>query len=133
VATLEITAFPESTRSHLERLMAEELLEPRALRAQVDTHLKLLREAFLTSSNVDQALATALTNTCMALCWMNGDDASEETSRLIQVAAHYFVLSEDGEGDFAMGGLEDDRLVINVICQHLGREDLVVELEEDEE
>jgi hypothetical protein len=127
VSKLEISAFPEATRDHLKHLLSEPLLESRALRAQVDTHLNLLREAFLTRANVDQILATSLTQTCLALCWMNEQNPPNETRVWIQAAAHHFVLSEDGEGDFARGGLEDDRIVVNIICKYLGREDLLVE------
>ena len=126
LATLDITAFPEGTREHLERLFAEPLLEPCALRAQVDTHLRLLREAFMTNPDIAHELATKLTESCLGLLWMSREETDEETRRLVQVATTYFTLSEDSEGDFTKGGLDDDREVINVICRHLGREDLVV-------
>ncbi len=124
--TLDLTAFPESAQPHLQRLMAEPLLEPAALGEQIDTHLKLLREAFLTSPEVDEQLAKALSDSCLALVRMSRDDTPEEARRLIQVAAHYFALSADGSGDFSRGGLDDDREVVNVICGLLGREDLVI-------
>jgi len=126
LANLDITAFPEGTRAHLEKLFNEPLLEPSALRAQVDTHLRLLREAFMTNPDIAHELATKLTESCLGLLWMSREDTPEEVRRLVQVATHYFTLSEDSEGDFTKGGLDDDRDVINIICQHLGRDDLIV-------
>jgi len=126
VAILDLTAFPEGTREHLGVLFEEPLLEPSALRTQVDTHLRLLREAFMTNPDIAHDLATQLTESCLGLLWMSREGTDEETRRLVQVATHYFTLSEDRDGDFSKGGLNDDREVINVICRHLGRDDLVV-------
>jgi hypothetical protein len=124
---LALAAFPEGTRKHLRTLFAEPLLEPSALRGQVDTHLRLLREAFLTNPDIAQELATQLTESCLGLLWMSREGTALETRRLVQVATHYFTLSEDRDGDFSRGGLNDDREVLNIICQHLDREDLIVD------
>lgn len=117
--------FPADARAFVEGLLAEPLLPVSALRQEVETHHKLLREAHLHRALVPYELAGELAEACLALLWMVREDTPEDMHRLVQVAVHYFTLDSDARGDFAERGLDDDREVVLAVCRHLGRTDLL--------
>jgi len=46
---------------------------------------------------------------------------------LAWVVGRYFVIADDGDPDFAVHGLDDDIVVCNAVCAHLGYSDLHIE------
>lgn len=95
------------------------------LRGRVMTHLDLLEEEALDSADVDRALARRL---CIALLELSGDAAqlSAQERAWVGGAMRYFVKTDDVDNDLALDGLVDDALVVNEVCDRLGRPDLKI-------
>ncbi|MEZ4321744.1 MAG: hypothetical protein R3F61_29990 [Myxococcota bacterium] len=118
--------LPAKLRPFLDELRDRPLDPPDALRAQVEGHVKAAREAAAAGGPVDLKLAERLGKACLAL--LADFDRPIAEQRLIQAACHYFVDSDDEEGDFAsMVGLEDDAHVMNYVLAQVGRDDLVLD------
>jgi hypothetical protein len=124
---LAITGVPMSARAIVESLQAEPLLPIPTLRAQIERHLRELREGAVHNEFLDLDLAEQLAVSCRALLDGLGDSPPPRHHRLTQIAVRYFILDEDGESDLtSLLGLEDDAEVLNAVCLALGRPDLEV-------
>lgn len=123
-----ITGMPPVGRAVFERLLEEPLLDGEALRVEIRAHVELIRGAASQNPYVDDILARDIARVCEGLLDAVVDGTPEHTRRQIQAAARYFVTEDDGDSDFAIGGLDEDAAVANAIARHLGRGDLVSDL-----
>ena len=123
-----IVGMPPVGRAVFERLLDEPLLEDAVLRSEIRAHVDRLAEAASANPYVDDILGKDIARVCEGLLDAVVDSTPEHTRRQIQAAARYFVTEEDGDSDFAIGGLDEDAAVANAIARHLGRGDLVSDL-----
>lgn len=121
---------PEA-RALVARLLAEEPLPLAELRRQVVAYRKTLAAAVAREERIDALLVEDMIDGCLALL----DEAAAEPDapdavearRILHVACRYFVLEEDGEGDFdSLLGFDDDASVYNAAARALDRDDLCV-------
>ncbi|MBC8072345.1 MAG: GNAT family N-acetyltransferase [Deltaproteobacteria bacterium] len=125
---LAVAGIPPVARAIYDKLYAEALRDADALRSEIRDHLARIEAAARDNPYVDDALARDIARVCEALLDAVIDTTPEHTRRQIQVAARYFVTEDDGDSDFAIGGLDEDAAVANAIAEHLGRRDLVAAL-----
>ncbi len=109
----------------LSQLMKEEPYDLVKLRQECIDYVQLFEKVALEDPFIDPEQARELSHVCVALIDHLGPNPSEHHRRLVQAAARYFVLDEDGDSDFSVGGLDDDATVANAVARFLGREDLV--------
>lgn len=96
------------------------------LRVSVDTHLDaLLREQRVNEFlDADEARALARASHRML---DRGAVASAQERKLAFAAVAYFVLCDDADADFEVGGLDDDLAVMNAVARYLGWRECQVE------
>lgn len=120
---------PEEAAGVFERLLREAVVEVAVLRGELQAHMERLEAARVTNEFLDGSLATKLGRVCEAMLQLV-PELDERDRRLVQAAVRYFVLEEDGESDVeSVCGLDDDVQVCNAVAGHLGRDDLIIELE----
>lgn len=123
-----IVGLPPVARAVFERLLDEPLLDDAALRAEIRGHVDRLEAAAKDNPYVDDILGKDIARVCEGLLDAVVDSTPEHARRQIQAASRYFVTEEDGDSDFAIGGLDEDAAVANAVARHLGRADLVSDL-----
>lgn len=121
---LPIELPPEAAGTYIEYL-GRPLLAREALVSMVEAHHLRLRAALPLHPRIDTVLARDL---CEGLKRMLNQAPGPMLAHA-QAAAYYFVESDDADPDLeSMLGLDDDALVYNAVCLHLGRPDWQVEL-----
>ncbi|MBX2799262.1 MAG: hypothetical protein KTR31_16425 [Myxococcales bacterium] len=101
-------------------LLKEPLMDVGILRSQVAGYRDQVR-GLGDASVVDVPLVEALSAGMLELLADTVDD--DGARKLAQVAARYFVLSDDGDGDLSSPfGFDDDVEVFNAVVQTLGQE-----------
>ena len=123
-----IAGMPPVGREVFERLLSEPLMDADALRAEIRGHADRIHAAAQENPYVDDILGRDIARVCEGLLDAVVESTPEHTRRQIQAAARYFVTEEDGDSDFAIGGLDEDAAVANAIARHLGRGDLVSDM-----
>lgn len=94
-------------------------LDPDELAAAVERHLGELEEAHHTNEFLDPQEARAVAASCRRFL-ERARMASGPTRTLALAAVRYFVLTDDAESDFEVGGLDDDMGVLDAVATHLG-------------
>jgi hypothetical protein len=94
-------------------------LDPDELAAAVERHLGELEEAHRTNEFLDPQEARAVAASCRGFL-ERARAASGPTRTLALAAVRYFILTDDAESDFEVGGLDDDMGVLDAVATHLG-------------
>ncbi|MCU0672984.1 MAG: hypothetical protein MUE69_09375 [Myxococcota bacterium] len=94
-------------------------LDPDELAAAVERHLGELEEAHRTNEFLDPREAGAVAASCRRFL-ERARAASGPTRTLALAAVRYFILTDDAESDFEVGGLDDDMGVLDAVATHLG-------------
>lgn len=123
-----IVGLPPVAREVFERLLVEPLLDDATLRSEIRAHVDRLAVAAQDNPYVDDILGKDIARVCEGLLDAVVESTPEHVRRQIQAASRYFVTEEDGDSDFAIGGLDEDAAVANAVARHLGRGDLVSDL-----
>lgn len=124
-----VPGIPKLARPTFERLLTEPLRDPDDLRREVALYVSMLTSAADDDPSVEDQLGRDIARTCDGLLMAITATTPEHARRQIQAAARYFVTEDDGDSDFAIGGLDEDVAVANAVALHLGRSDLVTSLE----
>ncbi|HHO51862.1 MAG TPA: hypothetical protein ENK18_13525 [Deltaproteobacteria bacterium] len=106
------------SRSIVDELLCEPLEDLEALTSQVRSYRELVHSAARPMTDVD--LADALSDATLELLERTAK-APRAVRRLVQVAARYFVLQDDGDDDLTSPyGFDDDVEVFNAVVEALG-------------
>lgn len=124
-----IAGLPSIAREVFDRLQGEPLRDPDDVCREVRLYAEMLASAAASDEAVDHELGRDIARTCEGLLLAITDATPEHTRRQIQAAARYFVTEEDGDSDLEIGGLDEDAAVANAVAEHLGRSDLVADLD----
>ncbi|MCH9686718.1 MAG: GNAT family N-acetyltransferase [Deltaproteobacteria bacterium] len=127
-ATVPIAGIPTLAREVFDRLLREPLFDTEDLRREVMLYVDVLANAAQDNPSVDHQLGRDIGRTCEGLLIAVTQNTPEHTRRQIQAAARYFVTEEDGDSDFEIGGLDEDAAVANAVAEHLGRSDLLCDV-----
>jgi plasmid stabilization system protein ParE len=114
-----IAGIPVELQQTLTELMREEALDAVTLSAQVDAHLRAFEREYRINEFVELTLARRLTEQAKQLL-TRWNFLTPGQKRIAQAAIRYFVLVEDVESDFDIGGLDDDAKVMGAVLEHLG-------------
>lgn len=116
-----VEQLPESVELVFRRMMREPRRSREELRRLVARHLVRLESASRASDYIDAPLAGRIATLCHRLIDTIAPPVEEDHRRVVQAAVLYFALEEDAEGDTtSLIGLDDDRLVVEAVCQELG-------------
>src|SRR5690606_34201723 len=98
------------------------LTEPSELRQQIEAHVQAFLKEHQVNEFVDLEGARQLAGQSQLLLerW-DGLTAAER--HLAHAAIRYFVIAENVEADFDIGGLDDDKRIMNAVLEHLGLSD----------
>lgn len=122
-----LPSFPAVARPLFQTLLQEPLGEFAELREQARAYVGEFEHRKKDLPHIDPEEARAAADSCARLVDRLAPDSDELTRRLVWAALRYFVEEEDGESDFAVGGLDDDIAVIDSVAEHLGWLDCRVE------
>ena len=124
-----LAGIPTLARPVFERLLKEPLFDPEDMCREVKLYVEMLANAGEDNPSVDHELGRDIGRTCEGLLMAVTDATPEHARRQIQAAARYFVTEEDGDSDLEIGGLDEDAAVANAVAEHLGRSDLVTDVD----
>ena len=115
----QIPGVPVELQQTLTELMQEEPVDPITLFGQVDAHVKAFEDEYRINEFVELETARRLREQARLLLdrWPS---LTPGQKRVSQAAIQYFVLVEDVEEDFDIGGLDDDLRVMAAVLEHLG-------------
>lgn len=116
----------EQVLSDLSRATSEADLA--RLAAQVRVHAEMLDEESLSVPHINFGLAQSVADVLCTLIESSSGFSSEDRA-LVGAAARYFVLTDDESSDLEVDGLIDDATAVQIVCKHVGREDLAALLE----
>lgn len=114
-----IPGIPVELQQTLTELMREDPLDSITLSGQIEAHLSAFEGEYRINEFVDLTQARRLAEQSKQLLdrW---DFLTPGQKRIAQAAMRYFVLVEDVESDFDVGGLDDDAKVMRAVLEHLG-------------
>jgi hypothetical protein len=110
--------LPNEARPYFRRLLDEPPISVEQLLAGLDDHVHAFEIEVRTNEFADVALARELAEKSRALLAVPALSADQH--RIVQAAIRYFVLSQDADDDFGIGGLDDDEAVVNAVMEYLG-------------
>lgn len=112
------TLAPELQEAFHELVLAPPML-PTAMQRQIDEHVAAFEDEARVNEFVDLEGARQLAQHSRQL--LSRFSALTPTERqLAQAAIRYFVIAENIESDFDIGGLDDDKQIMNAVLEHLG-------------
>lgn len=115
---LSLPGFPRAAIEPFSRGL-EVALDAEVLAASVERHLRELEEAHRSNEFLDPREAHAVASSCRRL--LERAKSTQGVTRTLALAAvRYFILTDDAESDFEVGGLDDDMGVIDAVATHLG-------------
>ena len=124
-----IPGIPEESVDIFMRLVKEDVVPIEQTRREVAAYMAELENMVKANEFIDLRIARKCAEACKALLAQLSDDSPQEHRGLVQAAARYFVLDEDGDGDLtSMIGFDDDAEVINAVATHLERGDVRISL-----
>lgn len=95
----------------------------------VDNYADDVGRAAARRGDLDINLADCVARCCNALLNEEWDGADDTGKRLIQAACHYFVESDDEDGDLeSVYGFDDDAELLNEILKLMNRSDLAIQI-----
>lgn len=111
--------IPPECESRVLALLAAPVAPPEKLRQRTEAHLRAFEDVFEYREFLDMAGAERLASDCAELLdrWVT---LSEGDRRLAQAAIEYFVLSDDADDDFGIGGLRTDKAVMAAVREAIG-------------
>jgi len=119
---------PESRRLFWE-LFRRQLVGRKVLREELNSYVTLVKATAAAGAPVNRSVARDLARNLASLLKDLKTEQVEFEQRLIHAAVRYFIEDDDGQADFdSEEGYEDDIEVLNAVAEHLGREDLVIDL-----
>lgn len=120
--SINLTGIPTELREMFQELVQEPLSDVATLREQVCQHVDVMANAHLVNEFVDLAGATALAAQCTLLLerW---ESLPVSDRHLANAAVRYFVSWDDIENDLDIGGLDDDKQIMNAVLTYLGLHD----------
>jgi len=124
-----VANIPTLARTVFDRLLGEPLFDPEDMCREVKLYVEMLARAADDDASVDHELGRDIGRTCEALLMAVTEATPEHARRQIQAAARYFVTEDDGDSDLEIGGLDEDAAVANAVAEHLGRSDLVADID----
>ncbi len=89
------------------------------LRREVRSRLGILTAAAEADGLVDLHEARQLCDTCLRLIDRADTDPSSPSRRLTWAAVRYFVFEDEAQTDLMVGGLDDDRAVLEAVAAYL--------------
>jgi hypothetical protein len=127
---LSLTMLPEAVKPLLRKLMQGDLLSLGVLRGMVENYRRVIHGAARRGKPVNLALGEGIAVSLFALIARIDERTSDDDRRLVQAAARYFVIENDGMGhDLAHeDGFFDDARVVNALMRWFGRDDLMLRL-----
>jgi len=124
-----ITELPDKLRQAVGRFRDLPLASKPALETLIDEYADDIEQAASNRGDLDVNLADCIARSCKTLLNEEWDRADDPAKRLIQAACHYFVESDDQDGDLgSVYGFDDDAEVLNEILELLNRTDLIVQI-----
>jgi uncharacterized membrane protein YkvA (DUF1232 family) len=91
------------------------------IRERLKTYLDFVARVAQVNPTVDESLGGRISETLEQLLKLT----PPEKFKYVQAAARYFIEDEDAEADLvSAGGFDDDILVVNAVCHHLGHDEL---------
>jgi hypothetical protein len=120
--TVAVPGIPPELRDLFEELVHHPLSDPNELRHLVDQHLAEMEAEHRVNEFVDVEGARTLARQCHDLLdrW---DTLLIPDRHFANAAIRYFVSWQDLEHDLAVGGLDDDKKIMNAVLLHLGIEE----------
>lgn len=118
-ASRTLPGIPVELRDQFDELVQEPLSERSELRRQIDAHVERFVAEYRVSEFVDLDGAYQLRQQCHLLLgrW---DQLTPGERHLAHAAIRYFVIAENAESDFDIGGLDDDKRIMTAVLEHLG-------------
>jgi hypothetical protein len=118
---LHLGGVPVELRQMVEDLLRAPLSTPAELRAKVQEHVRDIEREHEVNEFVDLPGAHLLGKQCDELLgrWESMTDADRHAAH---AAVSYFVSWDDYDNDLNIGGLDDDKQVMNAVLAHLGLE-----------
>lgn len=119
---INLSGIPTELREMFQDLVQEPIGDVGALRAQVKQHVDAMAEAYEVNEFVDLPGAQTLARQCDLLLdrW---ESLSVSDRHLAHAAVRYFVSWDDVTNDLDIGGLDDDKQIMNAVLAYLGLED----------
>jgi hypothetical protein len=119
---INLSGIPAELREKFQEYVALPMRDVPTLRHEVKQHVDAIAEAYEVNEFVDLEGAHLLAGQCGLLLdrWENMPPADQ---RLAHAAIHYFISWDDVENDLDIGGLDDDKQIMNAVLAYLGLED----------
>jgi hypothetical protein len=118
-ASINLTGIPTELREMFEELVKKPLSDVLDLRAQVRQHVEAIATEHHVNEFVDLPGAHVLARQCQMLLDRSGSLPIPDR-HLVNAAVLYFISWDDLENDFDIGGLDDDKQIMNAVLSHLG-------------
>jgi hypothetical protein len=116
---MNLIGIPTELREMFQDLVEEPLSDVAALREQVKQHVDAIAEAHLVNEFVDLCGAHALAAQCNLLLSL-WESLPISDRQVANAAVRYFVSWDDVENDLDVGGLDDDKQIMNAVFTYLG-------------
>ncbi len=119
---INLSGIPTELREMFQDLVQQPIPEPVALRAQVQQHVDEIAQAHEVNEFVDLPGARTLAQQCETLLdrWT---ELALSDRHLAHAAVSYFVSWDDVTNDLGVGGLDDDKQIMNAVMAYLGIEE----------
>jgi hypothetical protein len=116
---INLTGIPTELREMFQELVQQPLSEIAGLRTEVSKHVDAMAEAYQVNEFVDLPGAHVLGRQCNWLLdrW---DSLAIPDRHLVHAAVRYFISWDDVENDLDIGGLDDDKQIMNAVLSYLG-------------
>ena len=121
----DLPGLPHTSRALFRVLYAEPARDLDELRAQCERYAGQFLELAKTNSFIEPAKVRRIARLCVAMIDQVSARPRDHDRRLVQAAARYFVIEDDGDEDDFIGGLDDDLALAEAVARVLGREDLL--------
>lgn len=121
-AALVPEGIPAEARPLFESLVAEPIGDLEALANEVVAHLRRYEDEASRNAFLDLPEARNLASLCHDLLARIPTEPQPERQQLLWAAVRYFAIDDDGNSDFTIGGLDDDRAVLEAVVAQLDRD-----------
>jgi len=121
--------LPPEAREEFAERYEDELVPRGALRDEVLSYLRLVESMAEVNRVINYEMAEGIAKRLVSMLKKVGKTAPEFDRRVLQAACRYFCLEGDGDDDLdSEEGFDDDCEVMNAVAEHLGRDELVIDL-----
>jgi hypothetical protein len=119
---INLSGIPAELREKFQELAQEPISDPSVLRIQVKQHVDAMAQAYEVNEFVDLPGAHLLAQQSHRLLDRFAQLAPSE-QQLAHAAIRYFISWDDVTNDLDIGGLDDDKQIMNAVLAYLGLED----------